>query len=149
MEPPEFTIRLQVGITGGFAPPSPSAIHTITRDPSSPHLTIDSLARASGSPDQELVPKPTKHLLVQSYSEQIDHVYSVLRELPTEEPVGSEDIYGLDTGVTWSDGDGWTWRNGSPEGCGIDFSDVQVGREQKEKFRAVVKLVLEIVNGSE
>ncbi|KAG4429316.1 hypothetical protein IFR05_015200 [Cadophora sp. M221] len=149
MAPSEFIIRLQVGITGGFAPPSPSAIYNITHAPSSPHLTIDSLTRHPGSPDRELIPQPTKHLLVQNYGKLIDQIYNILKELPTEQPVGSEDIYGLDTGINWSDGDGWTWSNGGPEGCGSEFSEVQVGKGQKEEFGEVVKLILNIVNGSE
>ncbi|KAH7336436.1 hypothetical protein BKA65DRAFT_506440 [Rhexocercosporidium sp. MPI-PUGE-AT-0058] len=149
MAPSEFTLRLQVGITGGFAPPSPSAIHTITRDPSSPQLTINSLHRTPGSPDHQLTPQPTKNLPVKDYNTQIEQIYSILKELPTEEPVGSEDIYGLDTGVSWSSGDGWKWSNGGPEGCGSEMSDVQVGKEEKVKFGEVVRLVIEIAEGSE
>ncbi|KAH7409181.1 hypothetical protein BKA64DRAFT_389473 [Cadophora sp. MPI-SDFR-AT-0126] len=146
MAPAEFSIRLQVGITGGFAPPSPSAIHTITRSPSSPTMSITSQQRLPGSHD--LQPLPTKTIPVQNYVEQIDQIYNVLKELPVDDPPGSEDIYGLDTGVTWS-GNGLQWSNGGPEGCGSDFSNVQVGREETERFQEVVKLILEIVNTSE
>ncbi|KAK0109840.1 hypothetical protein ONS95_002511 [Cadophora gregata] len=146
MAPTEFSIRLQVGITGGFAPPSPSAIHTISRSSSSPTMDINSQQRAEGSHD--LRPQPTKTLPVQTHSENLDYIYNTLKELPVEDPPGSEDIYGLDTGVNWN-GEGLKWSNGGPEGCGSDFSNVQAGKGEKEKFGEVVKLILEIANASE
>lgn len=69
------------------------------------------MVRPSGTAD--LQPKPTKSLsLTASPSPQdttalVDELHGILRELPMEEPVGSQDIYGLDTGIvrgamTWN-----------------------------------------------
>ncbi|PVH88660.1 hypothetical protein DL98DRAFT_648019 [Cadophora sp. DSE1049] len=146
MAPAEFSIRLQVGITGGFAPPTPSAIHTISRSSTSPTMDISSQQQAPGSHD--LQPLPTKTLPIQNHSEQIDQIHQILKDLPVEDPPGSEDIYGMDTGVAWK-GDGLEWSNGGAEGCGSDFSNVQVGKGEKERFGEVVRMVLEIVNASE
>ena len=50
--------------------------------------------------------------------------------------------------MTWK-GAGLEWSNGGPEGCGSDFSNVQVGKEEKDSFQKVVKLILEILNASD
>jgi len=109
-------------------------------------MNVASQQKPPGSHD--LQPLPTKTLSVHAHNEQIDQIYNILKGLPVEEPPGSEDIYGLDTGVTWM-GDRLEWSNGGPEGCGSDFSDVQVGKEEKDRFQKVVKLILEIVKTSE
>lgn len=109
-------------------------------------MDVFSQQKPAGSHDLQQL--PTKTLSVQAHSEQIDQIYNILKGLPVEEPPGSEDIYGLDTGVTWK-GAGLEWSNGGPEGCGSDFSNVQVGKEEKDSFQKVVKLILEILNASD
>lgn len=63
-----------------------------------------------------------------------------MQDLPTEQPPGSEDIYGLDTGLAFGS-DELEWSNGGPQGCGGGTSFVQVTAEQKERFKRAVEIV--------
>lgn len=87
-----------------------------------------------------------------------------LQALPTEEPVGSEDIYGQDISLSFFSDD-FQWSNGTrkkkkiqtnktifiniflliktggPEGCSQGESKQQASPEQKEKFKELVDIV--------
>jgi len=63
-----------------------------------------------------------------------------LQDLPTEQPPGSQDIYGMDTSVAFGSAD-LEWFNGGPEGCGGGESAVQANDEQKAKFKRAVEIV--------
>ncbi|KAJ3528641.1 hypothetical protein NM208_g10109 [Fusarium decemcellulare] len=78
----------------------------------------------------------------------IDELRGILKDLPTEQPPGSEDIYGLDTGIVWAsnDDDGWVWTNGGPQGCGGGESFVHASADQKAQFARAVDIVYEIAN---
>lgn len=99
----------------------------------------------------------------------MEELHSILKEIPTELPPGSEDIYGLDTGIMWGSEDlEWAvscpslcprryliqfiWaisQNGGPSGCGGGTSDVQPTPEQKAKFKRAVDIVTELTaNGA-
>lgn len=131
------------GITGGFAPPTPSQIVTITGIPTQNLLNITAAVRPKGTPTlQDAVPK--------SISAQNDHtaalvteLRSILQDLPTEFPPGSEDIYGLDTSIAFGCDD-FMWQNGGPQGCGGGTSSVHPTEEQKTKFKRAVEIVKEI-----
>ncbi|KAH9919234.1 uncharacterized protein B0H18DRAFT_1086703 [Fomitopsis serialis] len=109
MAPTEFSLRLQHGITGGIAPPTPSAIYTITRTPSQPSWNITAAVRATTL---------------------VGELYDILKSIPTEQPPGSEDIYGLDTSIAFGSDD-LMWMNGGPAGCGTGTSTVQATAEDK------------------
>lgn len=64
---------------------------------------------------------------------------SILKELPMD-PSGSEDIYGMDIGITFMSNN-LEWMNSAPQGCSPGFSTVQVSEEQKAKFRRAVEIV--------
>ncbi|KAI0699666.1 hypothetical protein BC835DRAFT_1267404 [Cytidiella melzeri] len=144
MSPAEFSLRLQKGITGGFAPPTPSAILTVTGTPNKSDLHITAAHRADGTPTlQDALPKS----LSKSQSgvdESIGELYTILRSLPTEEPAGSEDIYGLDTSIAFGSDD-FMWQNGGPQGCGGGQSTVKASPEQKAKFKRAVEIVNQLV----
>lgn len=70
----------------------------------------------------------------------IDELHNILKEIPTEQPAGSEDIYGLDTGIFW-ESDDLTWINGGPQGCGGGESSVKPTEAQKLKFKRAVEIV--------
>ena len=131
------------GITGGFAPPTPSAIVTITGIPTQNLLNITSAVRPKGTPSlQDAVPK--------SISAQDEHTAALVTELrgilqsiPTESPPGSQDIYGLDTSIAFGSED-FMWQNGGPQGCGGGESSVQPTEEQKAKFKRAVEIVQEL-----
>ncbi|KAF8300477.1 hypothetical protein DL93DRAFT_2090959 [Clavulina sp. PMI_390] len=127
------------GITGGFAPPTPSAVHQMTRSSAKPEtLAITSLTRADGTPD--LAPAMPKSLQVDDHAALIDELHGILKELPTESPPGSQDIYGLDTTIAWGSSD-LEWMNGGPGGCGNGTSEVQATDAQKAKFKRAVDIV--------
>jgi hypothetical protein len=74
----------------------------------------------------------------------VEELHGILRELPTEYPPGSEDIYGLNTSIMWQD-EVLQWQNGGPQGCGGGTSMVQATEAQKEKFRRAVTIVDELI----
>lgn len=75
----------------------------------------------------------------------VDELHDILKTLPTEQPPGSEDIYGLDTSIAWGSDD-LMWMNGGPQGCGGGTSSVQASNEEKAKFRRAVDIVNELVS---
>ena len=147
-----FTETFIAGITGGFAPPTPSAVHTFSKSGPASHIAIESLVRPDGTP--ELQSHPSKSLSFSPSSDSgsdelsglISELRSILKELPTEQPPGSEDIYGLDTSIMWAD-DELQWVNGGPQGCsgGPGSSSVQATKEEKEKFTRAVGIVEELL----
>ncbi|KAF8809433.1 hypothetical protein BYT27DRAFT_7162799 [Phlegmacium glaucopus] len=134
----EYSLRLQTGITGGFAPPTPSAIHTITQPLNTNFLTI-----ASSVGTQDIAPK---HISSEDEhtASLVDELYDILKTIPTEDPPGSQDIYGLDTSIAWGSED-LQWMNGGPQGCGGGISTVQPTQGDKAKFKRAVEIVIELV----
>lgn len=66
------------GITGGFAPPTPKAITTMSRSTDFPQkLEVQSLERADGTP--ELAPLQPKALKVDDHAALIDELYAILK----------------------------------------------------------------------
>ena len=172
MPPAEYSLRLQrgtdlpscrkrvlaltranfplAGITGGFAPPTPEAIHTITKVENNTHLLITSATREIGTPDlKSLAPKS---LLASSphtdTAALVEELHGILKKLPLESPPGSEDIYGMDVSIAWGSED-LEWCNGGPEGCGGGVSMVQATEEEKRKFGRAVEIVEELVKRGE
>lgn len=74
----------------------------------------------------------------------VNELYSILKVLPMEVPSGSQDIYGLDTSISFKTDKFW-WRNGGPQGCGGGGSTVHPTKEQKLKFKRAVAIVNELV----
>ncbi|KAH6954199.1 hypothetical protein DER45DRAFT_570011 [Fusarium avenaceum] len=141
MSPSEFMIRLQRGITGGFAPPTPSAIYTISKGPDS-EVTITSSVREDGQP---MLGNPTEKTIPSTQiNELVNELEAIFQEIPVESPPGSEDIYGLNIGLTWGTND-IEWMNGGPEGCGGGTSYVIPTPEQKQSFERAIEIIEEIV----
>lgn len=135
------------GITGGFAPPTPSAIHTFTKSNTQSHILIASATRPDGTPSlTDAAPKSLDISSDDSSSDAalIDELHSILKSIPTESPPGSQDIYGLDTSIAWGSDD-LMWMNGGPSGCGGGTSTVQATAEDKAKFKRAVDIVNELV----
>ncbi|CAE6433244.1 unnamed protein product [Rhizoctonia solani] len=146
MPPEQFVVRLQHGIVGGFAPPTPNAIHQLARSSDNPgSLFIQSMVRPEGTPS--LKEHAPKNLPIDDPSHEsnalIDELHSILKQIPTEQPPGSEDIYGLNTSIMWGSDD-LEWVNGGPQGCGGGTSEVQPTEEQKAKFKRAVEIVNEL-----
>lgn len=163
MAPPEYSLRLQrgtyqaggrnnrsltyfqnLGIVGGFAPPTPDAIYTITKASANPTILIASAVRPEGTPSlQEAAPKSLKAEETETET-LVNELHAILKEIPTESPAGSEDIYGLNTSIAWGSDD-LEWCNGGPQGCGGGTSSVQATEEQKVKFKRAVEIVEKLV----
>ena len=78
----------------------------------------------------------------------VEELEAILKKLPTEQPPGSEDIYGLNTGIAFKSGD-FEWCNGGPQGCGGGESFVKATEEEKAQFKRAVEIVEQIVSKSE
>jgi hypothetical protein len=156
MPPSEFSIRLQkgkyylftisptklmteLGITGGFAPPTPTLI--IEAVASNNDLKISAARRSPGTPD--LAREATNTVAVSDHEALVDELYGILKELPMEKPRGIEDIYGLDTSIAWQSDD-LEWYNGGPQGCGGGESDVQADGEEKKNFKRAIGIIEKI-----
>ncbi|CDO68646.1 hypothetical protein BN946_scf184382.g3 [Trametes cinnabarina] len=144
MSIPEFSLRLQRGITGGFAPPTPEAIITITGIPSQNLLNITSAHRPKGTPSlQDAVPKSISATDAHTAA-LVNELKDILKSIPTESPPGSEDIYGLDTSIAFGC-DELMWQNGGPQGCGHGESSVKATDEDKAKFKRAVQIVEDLL----
>ncbi|KAG7085472.1 hypothetical protein E1B28_003033 [Marasmius oreades] len=142
MPPSEYSLRLQKGIIGGFAPPTPDHIFTVTRPKDQNSLNITSAVRPDGSPGlQSAVPKSLKH---DDHVALLDELHGILKEIPTETPPGSQDIYGMNTSIAWGSDD-LQWCNGGPAGCSHGTSQVQPTEEHKKKFERAVEIVNHLV----
>ena len=133
----------RAGIAGGFAPPRPSEIVTITGLPSQNLLNITSAVRPKGTPTlQDAVPKSISAQDAHTAA-LVSELRDILQSIPTEFPPGSEDIYGLDTSIAFGSDD-FMWQNGGPQGCGGGESSVKPTDEQKAKFKRAVEIVKEL-----
>ncbi|KAF7306424.1 hypothetical protein MIND_00433600 [Mycena indigotica] len=145
--PPEYYVRLQRGITGGFVPPAPTAVFTITQTAQAPSLAITKSERTPGTRVLgDAVPKTLN--ADTEITVLVDELQSILKSLPLESPPGCEDIYALDTSITWGSDD-LEWRNGGPAGCGRSTSAVQPTQEEKDKFKRAVEIVEQLVSRAE
>ncbi|KAI0066525.1 hypothetical protein BV25DRAFT_1796324 [Artomyces pyxidatus] len=144
MSPSPFSLRIQHGITGGFAPPRPSAVHDLSLESStSPFIVLSSAIREDGTPS--LLPHPPKSVPVSDDTTAlIDELQTILRRLPTENPP-SADIYRQDIGIFWQGADGFTWVNAAPQGCGGWEGDVKVTDEDRKAFGRAVEITETLV----
>ncbi|KAG8892038.1 hypothetical protein FRB99_003153 [Tulasnella sp. 403] len=153
--PDEFSLRIQHGIVGGFAPPTPDAIHILSRIPDDPsNILIQSAVRPSGQPELQQAAPQALAAFSDSFTAddsspkngnaRIAELISILSSIPTEQPPGSEDIYGMNTGIAFQCGD-FVWMNGGPQGCSGGVSEVQPTEEDKAKFRRAVEIVQGLV----
>ncbi|KAJ6555550.1 hypothetical protein B0H10DRAFT_2122656 [Mycena sp. CBHHK59/15] len=134
MPPAEYFLRLQHGITGGFAPPTPDAVYTVTQAANQTALAVTAAVRPSGTPSlQDAGPK----------SLNADGGTTALVD-ELHKPPGSEDIYGMNTSIAWGSED-LEWYNGGPAGCGGGSSTVKATEEDKSKFKRAVEIVNQLV----
>ncbi|KAG9042333.1 hypothetical protein FS837_011013 [Tulasnella sp. UAMH 9824] len=155
--PAQFFVRLQEGIVGGFAPPTPKEVHELTRSLDNPsNLLIQSSVRQQGQPHP--VPAEPKSLPIPEVStlgaddpknvdSRVAELESILSQLPTEQPPGSEDIYGMNIGIMYGS-DNLEWANGGPAGCSGGTSTVQPTEAQKQQFKRAVEIVKGLTEGN-
>ncbi|KAI8341002.1 hypothetical protein EDC96DRAFT_522830 [Choanephora cucurbitarum] len=131
-----FQVMLREGIVGGFAGPTVKQMIQIQGDHTGALIQQHTLKPESKT-DFSV---QSGGLATEQVSGILDEIKKQLQELPTEQPPGSEDIYGQDISLGFMSDD-FQWINGGPEGCSNGTSEVQPTPEQKEKFKELVELV--------
>ncbi|KAE8136794.1 hypothetical protein BDV38DRAFT_249145 [Aspergillus pseudotamarii] len=144
MAPSEYFIRLQKGIEGGFAPPTPSAILKLVKSADDSNIIINESIRPDGEPGMERKPQKTLDSSDEEVQDLVTELYEILQTLPLESPPGSEDIYRRDTSITWGSDD-FEWCNGGPQGCTREESDVHPSEAEQSKFVRAIDIVRELV----
>ena len=123
------------GITGGFAPPTPSAIFTMASTPSN-DIHVTAAVRPDGTPTlQDAAPKSLSTADSKTLT-QLNELQAILRSIP------ESNEYGMDTALAYRSNDlRWLNRNAS-QGCetGSTFKK-QASAEEKAKFKRAVELV--------
>ncbi|KAG8802822.1 hypothetical protein FRC17_006332 [Serendipita sp. 399] len=144
----QFYIRLTHGITGGIVPPNPTSVQTLTSSLADGQSSV-LFQRTTRKPEERSLPdEPTTQATLPSSTHSkvddlIEELEGILKELPTEQPPGSKDIYGLDIGLMYGS-DNVEWMNGGPAGCGGGWSDTEVTDKQIEQFKRAVAIVEEL-----
>jgi hypothetical protein len=123
-------------------------------------LNIEVASRADGTPELgSFAPKTLgigaevklsgSDSSTKSAEELVDELHGILKRLPTEQPPGSEDIYGLDTSIFWGSDD-LQWMNGGMDGVSGQpgSSSVQASPKQKAEFKRAVEIVDTLVGES-
>lgn len=124
-----------LGIVGGFAPREPTAVKSVAYTPDTNILQI------SSSPSADFTSATVQK--DGSVDELVNELKSILKKLPTENPPGSEDIYGMDTSIMWGSDD-LEWTNTCGQGCG-GHSSVQATDEEKAKFKKALEIADKLV----
>ena len=130
----------------GFAPATPTAIHSITRAASENSLSIQSAFPTNPSASSEDQPKVLSFSGTddQEHHSLVEELESILKSIPKEDPPGCEDIYGLDISIAWGSND-LQWCNAGPQGCNSFPSSVQPTEGDKKKFQRAVEIVNTLV----
>ncbi|KAI9255727.1 hypothetical protein BDA99DRAFT_517494 [Phascolomyces articulosus] len=133
----QFQLILREGITGGFAGPTVKKVIEIKGDSSSGATLLHANLQPGTKADYVT---QTGSVSTEQLTTLLSTVKEQLQSLPTEDPIGSEDIYGLDTSILFF-ADGFQWGNGGPEGCTGGESTKQATPEQKQIFATLVELI--------
>lgn len=121
--------KLPSGVAGGFAPPDPAAAKSVSCAAQTNTLKIVSSSSNLAPADVERDG---------SADALLEELQSILKTIPTEDPRGSEDIYGLGISIMWGSKD-LEWQNLCPQGCG-GASTVQATDEHKAKFKKALEI---------
>ncbi|KAG0166392.1 hypothetical protein DFQ28_007262 [Apophysomyces sp. BC1034] len=134
-----FQVVLREGITGGIVAPTIKQVIEIRGDGTNADIRHSMLK--SESKTDYLVQGGS--LSTQEIQDVLVNLKQQLQQLPTEEPAGSEDIYGQDISIALLTDD-FQWQNGGPEGCVGGESSRQATPEQKLKFKALVEMLVNV-----
>ncbi|KAI0036997.1 hypothetical protein K488DRAFT_39963 [Vararia minispora EC-137] len=138
-----FSLRIQHGIAGGFAPPNPSAVHDLSFEQGASTIFLSSKIRPDGTPSLQAQDLKAIHPSTEDNVSLLAELESILNKLPTED-VPSSDIYGRDIGIFYQSPD-LTWINAAPQGCARFESDVKVTEEDKTAFGRAVEIIETLV----
>jgi hypothetical protein len=137
------TIKLVEGVVGGFMPAVPRKQILIEID--GPTVTIEKHLKSTDEKavDGYLTTKAT--LETTKIKAEIDSFVSSVRVLPTEQPLGSQDIYQQDISI-FVESDGFRWANVPNQGCDIQESTVKPTQAQKDQFKAIVQKIHQLAD---
>lgn len=136
--------RPLAGIPGGFAPPVPNQIITITAAAQDSPLRVSSAVRPDGARTLQdayapkLIPTSDAHT-----TSLIEELADILQGIPDKAPPGIPDFYGFDTAIVF-EGQGWRWSNKIDKSCTGSGGGNFATDEQKAKFKRVIKIVKEL-----
>ena len=107
--------------------------------------TMEAILKAGARIDSEspVYGTPLCLAVLKEREDLVDELHNILKTLPTEKPPGSQDIYGMDTSISWGSQD-LEWHNGGPAGTTGGISTVQATDEEKVKFKRAVEIVKEL-----
>lgn len=127
------------GITGGFAPPTPSAIHDLSVSPDGNSLTIVDQIRSRGTPT--LGDPVTRTLsLGGDTTNLLSELRAILSEIPLQYP-GADDFYGKDISILAPENSAGFAAYGSAAARGLQPPT----EEQVGKFNRAVEIVNQLV----
>ncbi|KAF9224681.1 hypothetical protein BS17DRAFT_778798 [Gyrodon lividus] len=135
-----FTITLQKGITGGFAPPTPSALHTLTTTPDSTTVTVTSQKRPPGTPS--LQDPVTRTLPLREHATELEELQKILSAIPPQYP-GAQDLYGSDTSIIYRTGEAAA-QGVHPYGSAAGYGIAPPTEEEKGKFKRAIKIITDL-----
>jgi len=134
-----FKVFLREGMVGGFVGPTIKQVVEINGDSNGAVIAHSTLKPGSkfdyNQQSGEVTPQEIHSLMADLHSQ--------LKQLPLEEPIGSDDIYGRDISLGFFTSD-FQWQNGGPEGCTRSPSSTQPTEQQKAVFNELVDRVLSL-----
>ncbi|CAG8477764.1 14313_t:CDS:10 [Acaulospora morrowiae] len=132
-----FRITLTEGIVGGFKPA------TIRRMISIADENGEVIVRSSTLKSRDDYNVMQGTLTSQQVGTLVNDLKVGLNDLPTEMTSGGQDIYGMDTSISFQSND-FEWRNGGSGGCTNEESEIQPTPVQKALFQELVQKILSI-----
>ncbi|KIJ59850.1 hypothetical protein HYDPIDRAFT_170550 [Hydnomerulius pinastri MD-312] len=132
-----FTITLQKGITGGFAPPTPNALYRLVKEAESSTITVVSQVRPLGTPSlQDAV---IKSISLDDHSAEIEELQGILTAIPPQYP-GAADLYGLDISIIY-DTKEFVASGASQYGSAAGLGVAPPTEEEKAKFQRAIDII--------
>jgi hypothetical protein len=119
-------------------------VHELSLADGQSSLQVLSQIREPGTPNLSAAAPKSLAAGSGDVSALVDELESILRDLPTEQPPGSEDIYRMDTSIMYGSKT-LEWCNGGPQGCGGGTSSVEATDEQRSQFKRAVEIVNKLV----
>jgi hypothetical protein len=129
-----LTIRLTKGVTGGFMPAIARKKVVIEKN---------SQVQISNWEDNVSASATVNDGSIEAKIQEIVHKVS---KLPTEIPIGAQDIYGFDVMIEIISGNKLLWKNVPNQGCNIIPSEVQPDAEQVETFQNAMEAILNMAD---
>lgn len=130
-----------IGIAGGFAPPLPSAIYTVTATPQTHELQINAAVRPDGTPVLQNPVSKSLSATDSSTTQLVDELQTILKAIPS----GHGDLYRMDTSLLFKSST-LVWTNGHGHNDRRGDEGVRATGEEKVKFQHAIDIVNTLVD---